>query len=272
VYLNKIKKAMTLQINHDLVENKHVKPQNLEQFGYFLAGLIDADGHISKRGYLEICFHSRDLRIACYIKKILGGNIYKYKKVNACRYYCTSKQNLLFLSQLILNKLCLPSKVIQFNTRLRPRASLSAISMPMKVNDRTFWFAGFVQGDGSFQIKLRKQQTTNAYCQVEIMLMVELKTFDLLKQIQRSFGGSVGYRKSRHTYYYSSVNLSNASKLVIYFDQFQVMGLNYKIYLCWKQALNMVLKKQHLTTTGLEKIKGLKTRMTLLRNTRGFSL
>jgi hypothetical protein len=102
--------------------------------------------------------------------------------------------------------------------------------------------------------------------------MVELKTFDLLKQIQRSFGGSVSYRESKDTYYYSSVNLNNASKLVIYFDQFQVMGLNYKIYLCWKHELNMVLEKQHLTTTGLEKIKDLKARMTLLRNTRGFSL
>lgn len=30
-------------INYNLVLNKHVKPKNSEEFGYLLAGLIDAD-------------------------------------------------------------------------------------------------------------------------------------------------------------------------------------------------------------------------------------
>ena len=35
-------------IYYNLVLNKHVKPKNSEEFGYWLAGLIDADGHIRK--------------------------------------------------------------------------------------------------------------------------------------------------------------------------------------------------------------------------------
>jgi hypothetical protein len=34
-------------ISYNLVLNKHVKPQNSEEFGYWLAGLIDADPDIS---------------------------------------------------------------------------------------------------------------------------------------------------------------------------------------------------------------------------------
>lgn len=40
-------------VSYNLVLNKHVKPQNSEEFGYWLAGLIDADGSIKKYGHLQ---------------------------------------------------------------------------------------------------------------------------------------------------------------------------------------------------------------------------
>lgn len=83
--------------------------------------------------------------------------------------------------------------------------------------------------------------------------------------MQATFGGFVGYRQSRNTYYYSSVNLQNATKLVKYFDKYQVMGPSYRLYLCWRRALDIVLTKQHLTSPGFEEIKCLKTYMAQLR-------
>lgn len=71
-----------------------------------------------------------------------------------------------------------------------------------------------------------------------------------------------GYRKSRNTYYYNSINLTNATKLVAYFDKFQVIGPSYRLYLCWKRALEIVLAKQHLSASGFEEIKALKAYMT----------
>jgi hypothetical protein len=116
-------------------------------------------GWAAKRGYCEINFHSRDLRIAYYIKKVIGGNIYKYKKVNGCRYYCTNKQDLTFISNLILNKLRLVDKITQFNTRLAARVNSEFSKISTRaISMHNFWFAGFVQGDGSFQIKIRKKQ------------------------------------------------------------------------------------------------------------------
>lgn len=35
---------------------KAQKPRSIEQVGYFLAGLIDGDGHINKLGYIIIVF------------------------------------------------------------------------------------------------------------------------------------------------------------------------------------------------------------------------
>ena len=88
-----------------------------------------------------------------------------------------------------------------------------------------------------------------------------------MKQIQSSFGGIVGYRKSRNTYYYSSINLKNASKLVSYFDVYQVMGSSYRIYLLWRAALHLVLEKAHLTEHGIKQIRAIQDRMKRLKGT-----
>ena len=256
-------------IHYNLVQNKHIKPKNKKEFGHFLAGLIDADGHIAVDGYsITVNSHSRDLCILCYIKTIIGGTIYKYKKVNAYRYTATKKQGLILLSNLIFSKLRLSDKVNQFNNRLVPRIDLNFCEKPSVTNMKNnYWFAGFVQGDGSFQIMIRKRRKPGWSNQIEVILSIELKHKSLLEEIQATFGGHVGYRKARNTFYYSSVNLKNASNLVTYFDKYQVMGPSYRLYLCWKRALSIVLAKEHLTSAGLEEIKSLKAYMAQLRKT-----
>lgn len=59
---------------------KQNKPTNLKEFAYFLAGLIDADGHINKKE-LAITFHANDISVAYYLKKVIGhGSIGQLKK------------------------------------------------------------------------------------------------------------------------------------------------------------------------------------------------
>lgn len=204
---------------------------------------------------------------AVYIKKVTGfGRLYQFKRVQAYDYRCTNKQGLKMLSQLILNKLKLPRRVIQFNERLAPRVGSELCQTnqsPVSIDNH--WFAGFFEGDGSFQIRIRKLQERSKNHQIEITLYIELKDECVLKQIKATFGGFVGYRKSRDTYYYNSINLTNATKLVAYFDKYQVVGSSYRLYLCWRRALNIVQTKQHLTANGFEEIKALKALMTQLR-------
>lgn len=257
--------------SYNLVLNKHVKPRNSEEFGYWLAGLIDADGHINPRGHLSIEGHIRDLSVMYYIKKILAsGSIYKHKKVNACRYTCASKQSLRLCSNLLFNKLRLPGRIDQFNTRLvprvRPEYNEHAV-IPDAICLNNHWFAGFTQGDGSFQVRIRKPHKRFKKNQVEIGLVLEIKHEYLLRQIQSTFGGGVYYRKSRDTYIYRSNNLKNASKLVSYFDVYQVIGSSYRIYLLWRAALRLVLEKAHLTEHGIQQIGAIQDRMKRLKGT-----
>ena len=70
---------------------KQTKPIDSEQLGYFLAGLIDADGHINKKE-IVITFHANDLSVAHYLKHVIGhGSIRKLSNKRAYNFEIYSK-------------------------------------------------------------------------------------------------------------------------------------------------------------------------------------
>jgi hypothetical protein len=83
-----------------------LKPLNNEQLGYYLAGLIDGDGHFSKAQQLVITFSSPDAFLAYYFKERLGyGNVRKVKDKNAYLLIVSNKKGMLNVINLINGKL-----------------------------------------------------------------------------------------------------------------------------------------------------------------------
>ena len=58
----------------------HIKPINDTEFGHYLAGLIDGDGHFNSKQQLVIVFNILDIQLAYFIKKQLGFGIIKKVK------------------------------------------------------------------------------------------------------------------------------------------------------------------------------------------------
>lgn len=260
---------------------KAQKPQTAQQLGYFLAGLIDADGHISKNSYVIIAFAQKHVSVAYYIKRCIGyGIVKKVKHKKAYTYTLCNLAGITVIANLIRHKLRCANKIVHFNSRLLPRVGGTATIPdvgPVSINNH--WLAGFIQGDGSFQIKLITRPTVanvNSMCQqvqnkaplkeVRIVIQIDQKTGLLLNQIKSTFAGYVGYRKTNHTYYYSSVNFSNAVKFINYLDRYQVMGACLTCYWLWRKAYLRVQSKAHRTCQGLEQIEHLKKALTYLRH------
>lgn len=62
----------------------HRKPLGDEEFGHYLAGLIDGGGHISTQQQIVICFHQNDAPLAYYVKSRIGfGSVHKLKSKQA---------------------------------------------------------------------------------------------------------------------------------------------------------------------------------------------
>lgn len=241
------------------------KPQTQEEFGYFLAGLIDSDGHISKDGYVQVDFHTNDISVAYYIKKMIGyGKVSQEKKRFSVRYRCTPAPGLVIIADLIRNKLKHSSKIDQFNERLVPKLNCDLTAYTDSDILQNHWLAGFIQGDGSlviFQCKVTHQSLLKTTMGINI----SQKKVELLNLIKAAFGGLVGYRGSQNTYYYLSNSFANAAKFINYLDKFQVMGSKLTQYWIWRKAFLIFQSKQHLTDKGSAKIAQKKASLSKIR-------
>jgi hypothetical protein len=92
---------------------KHEKPKTDEEFGYYLAGLIESDGYFGDKSF-EIAFHKDDISSAYYIKKYIGyGSVLFLKNKNSVRYVLRHKTGLIKVFSLVNGKFLSQYKIDQ---------------------------------------------------------------------------------------------------------------------------------------------------------------
>jgi hypothetical protein len=97
----------------------HLKPLNDEQFGHYLAGLIDGDGHFSSKQELVIVFSSLDVNLAYYIKERLSyGSVKKVKDKNAYLLIISKKEGITKIINLINGKIRTENKFYQITKNI----------------------------------------------------------------------------------------------------------------------------------------------------------
>ena len=142
---------------------KHVKPVNDEQFGHYLAGLIDGDGHFSKTPQLVIVFNELDASLAYFIKSRLNyGNIYKVKNKKAIILVVAKRDGIIKVLKLINGKIRSQQKLDQIkNNILSNPYFINFINFFINNNSdlNNYWLDGFSDADASFQIKLILRST-----------------------------------------------------------------------------------------------------------------
>ena len=237
---------------------KHLKPLNNEQLGYYIAGLIDGDGHFSKVLQLVIVFSSPDAFLAYYLKERLGyGNVKKVKNKNAYLLVISNKQGILHVINLINGKLRTEHRFNQVINNVLSHAGYNDQNLNFtKDSSNSFdnhWLAGFSDADASFQIKIIKRITRNK-AEIRLNFQIDQKSDLLLIMIKAYLGGNIGYRKSKDTYYYGSTNFGSARKVIQYFDHYHLQSIKHISYLRWRKVYRLIQNKEHLTEKGLAKI------------------
>lgn len=255
---------------------KHLKPLNNEQLGYYLAGLIDGDGHFSKAQQLVITFSSPDAFLAYYLKERLGyGNVRKVKDKNAYLLILSNKKGMLNVINLINGKLKTEHRFNQVVNNVLSHTKYadqnSNFTIDSSKNLDNHWLAGFSDADASFQIKIIRRITRN---KPEIRLNFQIalrspaselgccadqKSDLLLNMIKEYLGGNIGYRKSQDTYYYGSTNFGSAKRVIEYFDRYHLQSRKHISYLRWRKVYRLIQDKEHLTDKGLSKILKIKS-------------
>lgn len=210
---------------------KHKKPESSEELGYYLAGLIEANGQI---GYdeINIAFNKIDLSLAYFIKKKLGyGSVWYNKQTNVCYYGVFNEQGRKKLFNLINGKLRGSFKIEllkkhnydkQFNLAILPPVDFDLFS--------NHWLAGFSEKDASFIISLFYSKSKNLL-KLKLTFAISQKYLDLLIQIKQCFAGSLIKSKTRDCFVYSSNSLENAYKVITYFDKYHLNSTKYINYI-----------------------------------------
>jgi len=98
--------------------NKHKKPLKDDDFGYYLAGLIEGNGHFTINHNIEISFNINDASLAYYIKKRIGyGVIKKIKNNDLTLKYISNFKGTIIIAKLINGKLR-TNKIEYFNLNI----------------------------------------------------------------------------------------------------------------------------------------------------------
>ncbi len=240
----------------------HLKPANDNQFGHYLAGLIDGDGHFSKQQQLVIVFNSLDVSLAYYIKKQIGfGNMRKVKNKKAFLLIIGSKKGLEKVINLINGKIRTKNKLDQICNNILKHKHFVELKNKIKFklnldkDLKNYWLAGFSDADASFKIKLLNHTNRT---EVRLNFQIDQKKIDALILIKNFLGGNIGYRKNQDTYYYGSTSFGSAKNVVDYFNSFHLLSSKYISYLKWRKAYIIIQNNDHLKNEGLKKIVKLK--------------
>lgn len=244
--------------NHVPKHNSNITDND---FGYYLAGLIEGDGWFGKN-QLIIVFAENDTSLAYYIKKRIGfGNIYKIKNKKAVKYICKNFKGLSIILSLINGKLVSFYKYnqlikhqynIDYNYNILP--PLNSLSLD------NFWLAGFAQADGCFHISIVKSKTHKTGFSIRLEFSIKQKDpipLNLLYNIIKK-GNLSQY--SSGIWCYKSTGYKTAAILINYFDKFNIFSGKYINYLKFRKVYIMITKGLHLEEKGVKKIISIRTK------------
>jgi hypothetical protein len=239
----------------------HNSNLNDEEFGYFLAGLIEGDGWFGNKE-IHIIFSEGDISLAYLIKKRIGfGNIYKIKDKKAVRYICKHKTGMFIIISLINGKLVSKFKYAQmikhnyityYNFDILPPTNIVSLD--------NYWLAGFAQADGCFHISTTKSKTHKTGFSVKLEFSLKQNDSIPLKLLYSAINmGNISQYKTG-VWCFKSSGFKTSALLIDYFDRFNIFGEKYVNYLKFRKVYIMITEGKHLETSGIEKIKSISTK------------
>jgi hypothetical protein len=130
-----------------------------------------------------------------------------------------------------------------------------------KTNKLNPWFVtGFTDGEGNFLINIRPKSNRNSGYSVELVFRINLHSRDraLLEKIRDFFGVGRLTAESKNYAQYWAGALEDILVIVNHFDNYPLITQKWADYQLFKQAVELVTRKEHLTSEGLKKLVSIK--------------
>lgn len=130
-----------------------------------------------------------------------------------------------------------------------------------------YYLVGLVDGEGCFSVTFNKHKA-NRLLEVRLIFEIELREDDkeILERVKETLEcGNIyhleyeKYSKWKPHYKYKVSNLRDITeKIITFFKKYPLQAKKKNSFDLFCQVAKLMLKKQHLTTSGIEQIKALK--------------
>ena len=122
--------------------------------------------------------------------------------------------------------------------------------------ERGCYLAGFADGEGSFNVSLRKRTDHTIGWQVVLTFNVSQKESYILSQFKKTLGcGRLQSRKDGVYYYVVSNPRSLNERIIPFFSKFRFLSQKKKRdFAIFRKITQLVMNKSHLTKEGLREI------------------
>lgn len=128
-----------------------------------------------------------------------------------------------------------------------------------------WYLSGFIDGEGCFQISIKKDSKYKTGWHVEIVFAIALHKKDLvlLNEIKSYLGIGNVTSLGKNAVQYRVRSKNELSKLIEFIDKYPLISQKAVDYELFKQGFNLLLNKEHLTTEGIEKLVSIKAPLNL---------
>lgn len=126
------------------------------------------------------------------------------------------------------------------------------------------WLTGFIDGEGCFKAGLYKNKNKIGWAvKPEFEILLNIRDKALLEAIQNYFQVGNIFLNSKGGVSYRVQSLKDLAKIVAHLEQYPLKTKKLADFILFKEILNLILNKEHLTISGLHKIVAIKASMNL---------
>lgn len=124
-----------------------------------------------------------------------------------------------------------------------------------------YYITGLVDAEGCFTTSIYKDCRMKTGWQVKPIFQLNLHKKDLkiLEAVQKTWGVGKIYKHGKDSFMYRVSSLKNLRVITNHFDNYPLITQKLADYLLFKQSIDLIQKKLHLTEQGLLKLVGIKS-------------
>ena len=255
----------------------HKKKKIHKRFLEWFIGFTEGKGCfivMNDKVYFDISVSIKDIQVLYYIKKELGfGKIIKKDwsgcyKGGSASFYVTNYSNFFRLVTLFNGNLCTVNKKQEFKNWLiffnkQYSKEVLFIDGDIKPSLTTCWLSGYIDAIGSFTGRTENSKELNSRTPY-LTFFIFQREFYILSVISKII--NVKLKNIKHNihmdFWILSIACFNIIKLIInYLKKYPLKTHKSLAFTKWCKIYNIILKKQHLHSVGLNKIHSLAKEM-----------